>query len=78
MRFVMVLLDGDDGYVGKCNMLKLISHSSSPIVRNPPHNNHHPHHHHQHQVCLTLLFKFSSQTEPLLTRIAHVFLFSLF
>jgi len=42
MRFVMVLLDGDDGYVGKCNMLKLISHSSTPVARTGhTHINHH-------------------------------------
>ncbi|KAJ1419339.1 hypothetical protein B484DRAFT_453445 [Ochromonadaceae sp. CCMP2298] len=28
MRFILELLDGDDGYVGKHNMLKLLSHSS--------------------------------------------------
>ena len=39
MRFEMTLLDGDDGYVGKCNMLRLTSHSSTPFrTGNPAHN----------------------------------------
>jgi len=50
MRFVMILLDGDDGYEGKCNMLRLISHSSTPLPRRTPgqNNNHHNINHHQH------------------------------
>lgn len=31
MRFIMELLDGDDGYIGKYNMLRLHSHSAIPI-----------------------------------------------
>jgi hypothetical protein len=38
MRFEMLLLDGDDGYVGKCNMLRLTSHSSTPLPRPPAGN----------------------------------------
>jgi hypothetical protein len=39
MRFEMTLLDGDDGYVGKCNMLRLTSHSSTPYrSANAAHN----------------------------------------
>jgi hypothetical protein len=35
----MTLLDGDDGYVGKCNMLRLTSHSSTPFrSANAAHN----------------------------------------
>jgi hypothetical protein len=39
MRFEMLLLDGDDGYVGKCNMLRLTSHSSTPLPRPPNQGN---------------------------------------
>lgn len=64
MRFEMLLLDGDDGYQGKWNMLRLTSHSSTPLPRLPTgqgqnqtqtqvHNQHHHQGHypnqHQHQ-----------------------------
>lgn len=32
MRFKMLLLDGDDGYQGKHNMLTIIEHSSVPLT----------------------------------------------
>lgn len=47
MRFVMVIMDGDDGYEGKFNMLRLISHSSVPL-RRQPHNNNNQHHNSNH------------------------------
>lgn len=36
MHFSLMLLDGDDGYIGKHNMLKLLSHFSTPLPRPPP------------------------------------------
>ena len=43
MRFELLLLDGDDGYQGKCNMLRLLSHSSTPLITRSNHNNHNNH-----------------------------------
>lgn len=40
MVFDLLLLDGDDGYIGKHNMLKMISHTSVTSPALPPNQRH--------------------------------------